>query len=367
MKREMAAIDVGVIGPGWCGGIRAAACAESPQVARLHVAETRPERLAEVAQATNAVTATNDYRVLLADPEIDAIIISSTPEDTHYKFTKEALLAGKHVLVEKPLAQTIAEADDLTDLSARLGLKLTVGYSQRFNPRYVYARKCLREGVLGDPVTCFVSRHLTSDIGDKIAGRTQLSLAVMEASHDLDFLLWCLYPRMPQRVYSQVASGYMQTKFAGAADHQWLLVTMSDGTTLVIGAGWTVPRAYPHYCQTAVEIMGTEGLLSIDDSHRELSVNTRSGGVQFPLSSMPGEPVDHLFAGPMATETLHFIDAVARDRPVLVRPEEARLVMEVHDAADLSVDLGQPVELHLPPTRAPAPAPLAKSALSTGD
>lgn len=340
-------IEVGLIGPGWCGGIRADACADSPQVSKLHIAEIRPERLEEVAHSTGAATATADYRELLENPDISAIIVSSTPEPTHYTFTKEALLADKHVLVEKPLTETIAEADELIEIAKQRNLKLTVGFSQRFNPRFVYARKALRDGVLGDPVTCMISRHLTLDIGNKIAGRTRLSLAVMESSHDIDFLLWSLHPRKPIRVFSQVASGRMTGIHPDANDHQWTLVTMDDGTSLAIGAGCTVPKAYPHYCETTMEIMGTEGLLSLDDSHRELMVNTYTGGVQLPMSSMPGEQVDHIFVGPMATETLHFVDAVARDRAVLVQPEEVRLVMEVHDAADQSVELGQPVDLEL--------------------
>jgi predicted dehydrogenase len=341
----MKPIDVGVIGPGWCGGIRAQACAESALVHRVHLAETRPERLREVAELTDAATATDDYRELLDNPDIDAIIVSSTPEDTHYTFTKAALLAGKHVLVEKPLCETLDEADELIEIANASGLKLTVGYSQRFNPRMAYARKCLREGSIGAPVMGLVSRHLPSSIGSKIAGRTKLSLAVMEAAHDIDFLLWCLHPRKPVRVFSQVAGGYMNERFPGHDDHQWILVTMDDGTSLAIGAGCTIPEAYPHYCHTTVELVGTQGMLSVDDSHREVAINSRISGVQFPMSSMPGEQVDHVWAGPMAAETLFFVDCVLRDRPVLVTAEEARLVMEVHDAADRSVEAGTPVSL----------------------
>jgi scyllo-inositol 2-dehydrogenase (NAD+) len=65
------------------------------------------------------------------------------------------------------------------------------------------------------------------------------------------------------------------------------------------------------------------------------------------MSTMPGEPVGHVFAGPMATETDHFAAAVALDRPVLVTPEQARQVMEVYVAADISADRNEPVDLPL--------------------
>ncbi|HWU39149.1 MAG TPA: Gfo/Idh/MocA family oxidoreductase, partial [Candidatus Acidoferrum sp.] len=68
----MQSIQVGIIGTGWCGGIRAQTCAEHPLVQGLHLAEIRPDRLAEVAKATGARTATSDYRELLRISEIDA-------------------------------------------------------------------------------------------------------------------------------------------------------------------------------------------------------------------------------------------------------------------------------------------------------
>jgi predicted dehydrogenase len=65
------------------------------------------------------------------------------------------------------------------------------------------------------------------------------------------------------------------------------------------------------------------------------------------MSTMPGEAVDHTYAGPMAAETIHFLEAVAFDKPVLVTPEHARMVMEVYIAADLSAETNQPVSLPL--------------------
>jgi predicted dehydrogenase len=340
----MQQINVGIIGTGWCGGIRANACAGSPQVAALHIAEIRPGRLAEISAETNPATATLDYRELLANPAIDTIIISTTPEGTHYPFTREALLAGKHVFVEKPLAQTTAEADELIRIARERGLKLTVGYSQRFNPRMAFLRKTIREGRIGEVVTCLVSRNVTRELGQKITGRVRLSPAAMEATHDLDYLMWCLAPRKPIRVYSQTA-GKLFPPTIGSPDHQWIMVTLDDGTTLTVGAGWILPLGYPNYSHTWIEVIGTEGALTVDDSHKEVTLNTSEHGIQYPMSSMPGEQVDHVFAGAMAGETLHFVDAIARNKPVMVKPEEARLIMDIYLAADLSVERGEPVTL----------------------
>src|SRR5437016_14097718 len=105
----MKQIGVGIIGTGWCGGIRAETCAANPLVSSLHVAEIRPERLDEIAKATSARTAVIDYRQLLAIAEIEAIYISATPETTHYPMARDCLLAGQHVFPEKPIAPSPAE------------------------------------------------------------------------------------------------------------------------------------------------------------------------------------------------------------------------------------------------------------------
>ncbi len=343
----MRKINVAIIGTGWCGGIRAGACAANPLVDGLYLAETRPQRLAEVAEGTHSRKATTEWRELLDLKEIDAVIISATPETTHYPMAREALTAGKHVFLEKPMAIELQEADDLIALARRRDLKFTIGYSQRFNSKQAYVKKCVMEGALGTPVSALVSRHITRNLGKKISGRIRLSPASMEATHDIDFLLWCLEPARPVRVYAQSVYRVMQPTH-GTADCTWIIVTMEDGVVFTIGAGWILPPSYPNFSTTQIEFVGSEGALLIDDSHKDVMLSTLQGGMVYPMSTMPGEQVDHVFAGPMARETDHFIEAVALDRPVLVTPEQARQVMEVYMAADLSAERNEPVSLPLP-------------------
>jgi predicted dehydrogenase len=350
-------INVGIIGTGWCGGIRAETCAANPVVKEIHIAETRPERLAEVAKATGARTTTTDYRELLKIGGIDAVMISATPETTHYPMARDSLAAGKHVFLEKPIAIELHEADELIALARKHKLKFTIGYSQRFNPKFAYVRKAINDGAIGRPVSALVSRHITRSLGKKITGRGKLSPAAMESTHDIDFILWCLEPAKPVRVYSQVNYGAMkESTGAEIPDNQWITVTMDNGLAFVVGGGWSLPPGYPNFSMTWIEMIGTEGSVFVDDSHRDVVLNTVKDGMRLPMSSMPGEFVEHAYAGPMKAETVHFLEAVACDRPVLVTPEQARAVMEVYMAADLSAERNEPVSLPLPESRAPAAA-----------
>src|SRR6202140_4775005 len=340
----MKQVSIGIIGTGWCGGIRAETCSASPYVSALHLAEIKPERLREVAAKTKPTTTTADYRILLGDSNIDAMIISATPETTHFPMAKESLLAGKHVFLEKPIALELSEADELITLARIKGLLFTIGYSQRFNPKFAYVKRSINDGVIGQPITALVSRNITRNLGNKIGGRIKLSPAAMEATHDIDFVLWCLAPRKPVRVYAQEVRKIMQPQY-NVPDCVWMIVTMDDGTAFTIGAGWVLPPAYPNFSSTWIEMVGTEGAIMVDDTHRDVYVTTMQKGIQFPISTMPGEKVAHVYAGPMEAETIHFLECIALDREPLVTAEHAKMVMRVYQAADLSAETGTPVEI----------------------
>ena len=342
----MKTVEAAVIGTGWCGGIRAETLARSALVDRLHVCEIRPERLAEVKALTKAATATPDYQDIVANDAISVVYISTTPESNHYPIARDCLRAGKHVLLEKPIALELWEADELIEIARRNRVKFTIGYSQRFNTKFAYAKKKITDGTLGKVVSVMVSRHLSRSLGKKIASRVRLSPVVMESTHDLDFVFWLLEPAKPVRVYAQGSYGYMKP-VNGSYDVMFTVVTFDNGLVANVCGGWNLPPSYPNYCATWVEILGTEGSLVLDDTHRDNWLNTMQDGQQFPMSTMPGEQVDHVFAGQMGPETLHFLEACILDKPPMVTPESARIVMETYTAADLSAELGEPVDLPL--------------------
>jgi predicted dehydrogenase len=245
------------------------------------------------------------------------------------------------------MAVTLAEADELIQLAQDAGVTLTIGYTQRFNPKFAYVKQCVVDGTLGKPVSALISRHLTRGLGAKIAGRGDLGPVQMEGTHDIDLVLWWMGEGVrPVRVYAQAVDGVMRDAY-GLPDCVWTIVTMSDGTAFTIGSNWNLPLESSGYCSATIEFVCTNGALFIDDSHRDVILSTVDKGLLRPLSTMPGQQVGSIFQGPLETETRAFLDAVALDQPVLVTPEQARLVMEVTLAADLSAQRQRPVELPL--------------------
>src|SRR5262245_58323354 len=113
----MKPVSVAVIGTGWCGGIRAETLTGHALVRELHLAEIDAARLHELEKKLKPTSVTEDYRSLLKKKDLEAVYISATPEVLHFPMARECLAAGKHVFLEKPIAVTIAEADELIKLS----------------------------------------------------------------------------------------------------------------------------------------------------------------------------------------------------------------------------------------------------------
>ncbi len=343
----MKTVEAGVIGVGWIGGLRADTLSRTALVDKLHLCDIKPDRLAEVKALYKPATATLDYNDIIKNDNIRVVYVSTTPEANHYPIARDCLKAGKNVMLEKPIALELWEADELIQLSNRNNLKFTIGYSQRFNPKVAFAKKKITDGTLGNVVSVLVSRHLSRELGKKIASRVRLSPVVME--FDARSRLRVLAARAGEagaRLFSQGAYGYMKP-VNGSHDIMFTTVTMDNGVVVMIGGGWNFPPSFPNYCSTWIEITGTEGALTLDDTQRDNWLNTVKRGQEFPMSTMPGEWVDHVFAGGIGPETIHFLEACIRDTNVMVTPESARRVMETYSAADLSADRNEPIDLPL--------------------
>ena len=269
MKR----VEAAVIGVGWVGGTRAETLSRTALVDKLHLCEIRPDRLAEVKALYKPATATLDYNDIIKNPNISVVYISTTPETNHYPICRDCLKSGKNVMLEKPIALELWEADELIQLAKRNSLKFTIGYSQRFNPKIAYAKKKITDGTLGNVVSVLVSRQSVAQPrqedrqpraalagGDGIDPRSRFRVLAAGAG------------QARARLY-QGAYGYMKP-VNGSHDVMFTTVTMDNGVVVMIGGGWNFPPSYPNYCSTWIEITGTEGALVLDDTQRDNWLNT---------------------------------------------------------------------------------------------
>ena len=149
MRRAQGRVGLAVVGCGSIGGLRAVVAAGHPAVDFLALYDVDPTRSRALADQTGADLCAESLDEVLARPEVDAVIVSST-EEAHRAPVLAGLRSGRPVLVEKPIAHDLSEAKDLVQASAAAGDRLWVGYTQRFRRKYLNGKEQILRGHLGD-------------------------------------------------------------------------------------------------------------------------------------------------------------------------------------------------------------------------
>src|SRR6266550_6533125 len=223
-------ITVGQIGCGYWGpNLLRNFSAQSGCWVKL-VADTNDERLAYVAANFPRTRTVRDIESVLADPEIDAVIIS-TPAASHYQMTKQALECGKHVFVEKPLATSTALADELVTLAAAKNKTLMAGHTFLYNAAVRYVKKLLDDGELGQVYYIYSQRLNLGQVRSDVNAWWNL------APHDVSILLYLMNDTLPVSVSAHGIS-YIQP---GIEDVVFATLTWASGVTAHIHVSWLDP------------------------------------------------------------------------------------------------------------------------------
>ena len=189
----------GIIGLGWFGEVHAEVLAEMPGVELAAVCTRRPQRLAEVADRHQVRRRYTDYHQLLADPDIDVVGITTHIQD-HRDIAIDALRSGKHVFLEKPMAPTPADCDQILAAAAAAPGNFMVGHICRFDPRVALAKQAIDEGQIGQIVSMHARRNLSVKIGRMVLD--SISALMGDGIHDGDLMLWFSQAK-PVSVYAQ--------------------------------------------------------------------------------------------------------------------------------------------------------------------
>jgi len=145
----MERIRTAVIGTGFMGRVHLEALRRIEHVDVVEVAATTADKARAAAEGYNVLNSTGDWQDVIRDPSIDAVHVC-TPNDSHFPIAKAALEAGKHVLCEKPLAMSSAQARELTDLAAAKGLRNALCHNLRFYPMVQQMRSMREAGAFGE-------------------------------------------------------------------------------------------------------------------------------------------------------------------------------------------------------------------------
>lgn len=324
MSRSHDTLGVGIIGAGSFGARHAAAMADLDDVRLVAAARTDPAALETFAKRYGGRGYT-DYTELLADPAVDAVVIA-TPHHLHTAAVEAAARAGKHILLEKPMAPTLAECDRIVAVAAQTGITLMLGHTNQFAPAYRLARQMLDAGELGEIVLgvstmskyWFEPNRRAWHLDQETGGGMWRTAGI----HCLDRLTW-LVASPVQRVCAQLDTRFHDQT---ADDAGIIFVRYANGVAGVIVSVGYREGAPKHL----TELTCTRGMLNID------YVGGVSVGRGEQWQHVPDSGSADWMHLALVAEWRGFLDAVRTGSPSPVTGAYGRHIMAAVFAADES-------------------------------
>ena len=340
-----AIVRVGQVGLGYWGPNLLRNMTALPDAQVVAVADLDRRRLAE--EAGRSLWTTVDYRELLDSPAIDAVVIS-TPAALHARMAGEALEAGKHVLVEKPLAMTVEEGARLVELADRRGLVLMVGHTFLYNAAVRRLKTYLQDGDLGEVFYIYAQRLNLGRV------RHDVNALWNFAPHDVSIILYLL-EQEPVEVSAR-GFAYLQPDIQ---DVVFMTLVFPGNISAHVHISWLDPHKV-----RKMTIVGSRKMALYDDvstdarivlydrgvdrvptadsprdftSFAEFQLRLRSGDVTIPALEFPE---------PLQLECQHFVDCIRHGRPPLTDGRHGLDVVRVLAAAQQSIsDCGRAVPI----------------------
>ncbi len=345
----MSSIGVGMIGSGFMG-LTYSQCLKA-HVDGAHLASVTGGSRAEKLAADFGVPADETVDAMVRRPEIGAVIVA-TPDQYRVEITEKAAAAGKHVLVEKPMAPTVAECDEMIRLCDQAGVNLGVVKTERFRTITRKAKQLIDDGAVGPiwmmrtlsafPITLtkdvFAERQWMYD--EKSGG-----LFLGMASHNADFLRW-LSGRNVVRVFAQAGTF---SDIDAPAQSVMAQLQFEDG---LMGQMWITSELPPPSIPSSevrFEVIGRDAMLDLEnfeflrmgkgDSWEDVFIPEKFDWANDPTNPVRLEPHFRVIQG--------FIDSIREERPPAVGGAEGRAAVEICEACLLSAERGVAIDLPL--------------------
>jgi len=313
----MKKLGVAVIGAGFWGRNHARNLKELNETELLAVCDINPERAKAVAEQFS-IDAYTDSRKLLKRRDIEAVTICTWSTKLASEALR-ALKAGKHVLVEKPMANTVQQARKLVDLAQKKERLLTVGFLMRFIPGVQRIKESIDKGEIGTLV-CATAKRVSrwpERIGD-------VGVIKDLAIHDIDIMRY-LFNEDPIAVYAH--AGALRHEFE---DYAQIMLTFEEGKTAFIEANWLTP-----YRIRKLIVTGSEAIMTLDYLTQEVSVETAHQTL-----TPRYEQIE-----PLKLELQHFSNCILNNKEPMVTGEDGLKVLQIAEGALKSTKKGVAIRL----------------------
>lgn len=358
--RKRAQIGLAVVGSGRIGSLRARIASEHPAVRFVAVSDLDPAKARKLAETVTADAWSGDNLEVIAHPDVTAVIVS-TSEGEHVQAVLQALEQGKAVLVEKPLALSLPDADRVLSCVRARGGDLRVGYSRRFRKRYHVAKEQIVQGRMGRLLGATARVYNSRSQALAMLQRNPHATPVVDAlTYYVDLMNWFFEGRRLAQVTATGQRGVLAAAGHDTDDLTWAILQYDDGSAVNLGVCYALPEKYPALGHAArVELLGTDGVMLLDDDHTDQVMYSERGiphvylpdhavNAVFLSSGTPGDWALGDFIGPVAAETRAWLDHLATGKGCnLATPQIARANLEATLAIERAARTGRTVRLPL--------------------
>ena len=335
-------IGVAVLGCGYWGINYVRVFSQLPGARVVVACDQRPERLAEVQKQVPGVAVTDSVEAMLATPGVDAVVVC-TPATGHFAVTSQCIAAGKHILVEKPIATTSAECDELIRLAAAKQVLLMVGHTFVYNAGVRKVKEYLDADEIGNVYYLYSRRTNLGPIRHDVNALWDL------APHDISIFNYLL-DSVPEWV-SAVGARVLQN---GREDVGFISLGYPDGVVAHVHVSW----ADPHKVREVV-VVGSEKRIVFNDLLTPEQVKVFEKGIAPAQPEAPSYGEYHFtvrdgaiisprvdVSEPLKNQSLHFLECIATGQKPITDGVAGRDVVAVLEAIDRSIARqGAPVDV----------------------
>ena len=333
----------GVIGLGVWGESHLMTYNSTPGAWLVGVCDVKEDLARQRAEEFGAEFWTTDYRELIAREDIAAVSVV-TPDFMHREIAVAACEAGKHVLLEKPMATTVEDAEAIADAAAAAGVRVMVDFHNRWNPAMVTAKQAIVAGELGEMQVASIRLNDTIYVPTQMlswAGRS--TVVWFLGSHSVDLVRW-FFDDEVVRVYAVSRSRALAERGVTTPDFFHYVLELSRGGVAHVENCWIMSDHMPTVFDFKVELIGSQGTIFADcSSHRTVQKYTPQEAVYPDVAvrlDIHGRP-----AGFGIESIRHFVRAVVAGEEIPVTIDDGVQNTRVLVAVHRSAELGQPVEV----------------------
>lgn len=320
-------IKVALIGAGHWGSGYAYILSQLSQVELVSVSDLKIDLVNQLSSELKT-KAYVDYHKMLDQELLDAVFVC-TSDWAHLEPCLSSIQKGLHLFVEKPLANSVKDGEEIIKAAKNKGVKLMVGHSMHFDPRYHIAHKAVHEGRIGKIIHIFCRANDMQINALRYAGKTNPAFYL--GVHHLDFIRWLAGD--VERVYTESAK--ILWKDLPTVDGFSTVMKLKSGATAILENYWVLPKSRGK-STARTEITGTEGVIFIDDYDRKLEIYD-SNGLEYPDTI--GRPtVFGRKVGTLKEEISSFIECIINNSEPLVTGEDGleavRLAVAICESAE---------------------------------